>query len=103
MGRLPDFLIIGAAKSGTSFLHEMLLKHPGVAFKHRPNMPKSQGKEIHYYDSRAYQRHGLQWYKAHFPFGSGMVTGEATPLYIFDPRVPARVYADMPEVNASRS
>ncbi|MCJ7499370.1 sulfotransferase, partial [bacterium] len=29
-GRLPDFIIVGAMKSGTSTLHHILAEHPGI-------------------------------------------------------------------------
>lgn len=98
MGRFPDFLIIGAAKSGTSFLHELLLGHPDVVFKRNPDVPPANDKEIHFFDARAYDRLGIDWYKGRFPFGEGVVTGEATPYYMFCPRVPERVHRVMPAV-----
>ena len=42
MSRLPDFLGIGAQKSGTTWLHHNLSQHPGVW------MPPV--KELHYFD-----------------------------------------------------
>ena len=38
----PDFLCIGAQKSGTTWLHKNLLEHPNISFPHL--------KELHYYD-----------------------------------------------------
>jgi hypothetical protein len=36
MGRLPDFLIIGAMKAGTTSLYRDLLTNPAVFFPGRP-------------------------------------------------------------------
>ncbi len=41
----PDFLIIGAQKAGTTWLHRNLRAHPGIW------MPKE--KELHYFDEKA--------------------------------------------------
>jgi hypothetical protein len=96
---LPDYLIIGAAKSATTSLYEYLAAHPAVCAPLR--------KEIWYFD-RHYDR-GSAWYRAHFPTrihrarierqtGYATLTGEATPSYLPSPDVPARVAALMPEV-----
>ena len=39
MGRLPDFLLLGAPKCGTSALHAALARHPGL-FLSEPKEPK---------------------------------------------------------------
>jgi hypothetical protein len=96
VGKLPDFLIIGAAKAGTSFLFELIAKHPDVRVKRTPGKDPMKDKEKHYFDTARYQRRGLQWYKDQFP-GSGL-TGEATPYYLYCPRVAARVAATLPAV-----
>lgn len=89
---LPDFIIIGAQKSGTSSLFHALTQHPQV----RPSIRK----EVHYFDDglevgqRNFER-GPWWYRAHFPLRSalrpGERTGEASPLYLFHPDAPARI------------
>jgi len=81
-GALPDFLIIGAMKCGTSTLFQMLTQHPGFV----PPI----AKEITYFNNPGVYRHGERWYRAHFPservlqrharfLGYRPVTGEATP------------------------
>jgi hypothetical protein len=83
---LPFFLIIGAAKAGTTSLHEHLCEHPRVA--------APRAKEIHYFDF-SYRR-GSGWYRAHFPrAAAGQISGEATPYYLFHPAVPERVAGDL--------
>lgn len=83
---LPDFLIIGFPKCGTTSLYEYLLQHPDI---HPPI-----GKEIDYFDRLYYK--GINWYKVRFPFKlhrffrknffhRQFLTGEATPRYIKHP------------------
>lgn len=95
----PDFIIIGAQKSGTGSLFHYLSQHPQI-------LP-SRVKEVHFFDSGlepdidAYER-GTLWYRAHFPLRgalrSGMITGEASPLYLFHPAAPSRIHANLPDV-----
>lgn len=69
---LPDFIIIGAQKSGTGSLFRYLDQHPDVAPALR--------KEVHFFD-RNYER-GTNWYRAHFPLRGRGVTGEGSPSYL---------------------
>lgn len=79
---LPDLLIIGAMKSGTTTLFQMLSEHPGF-------MPPST-KEIQFFNNPRNFDRGPAWYRAHFPsrrkmlrrseqLGYRAATGEATP------------------------
>ncbi len=92
---LPDFILIGAQKAGTTSLCSHLFAHPNVMHARR--------KEVHYFDSPEFAL-GLNWYRAHFPLAihrlsnSGCITGEATPYYLTHPQVPARVAAVVPKV-----
>ncbi|WP_164667665.1 sulfotransferase domain-containing protein [Virgibacillus doumboii] len=82
---LPDFIIIGAQKGGTTSLYEYLIQHPKIS--------GSIAKEVHYYDAN-YEK-GLNWYKAHFhPSITNTIKGEATPYYLFHPKVPYRIRED---------
>jgi Sulfotransferase family len=96
---LPDFLVVGAQRAGTTSLHEWLARHPAVRF---PRL----GKGVHYFDTAS--QHSPSWYRAHFPrraaiescraeFGPTAV-GEASPYYLFHPAVPGRVRALLPDV-----
>lgn len=92
-GRAPDFLIIGAQKGGTTSLYTYLCQHPRVVGASRI--------EVHFFDL-AYDK-GWWWYRSHFPVhvfrrGERIVTGEASPYYIFHPLVPERVRKDLPNV-----
>ncbi|HEX5003127.1 MAG TPA: sulfotransferase domain-containing protein [Bacteroidia bacterium] len=92
---LPDFIIFGAAKGGTTSLFNYLAAHPDV-------LPPIK-KEIHYFD-RNYRK-GDNWYRMHFPLkqqlnknGRLCITGEASPYYISHPLVPARIKKLVPDV-----
>ncbi|MGB3264534.1 MAG: sulfotransferase domain-containing protein [Microcoleus sp.] len=87
----PHFIIIGAQKGGTTSLYAYLSKHPQIAC--------ATEKEVHYFDLKFDQ--GPEWYRAQFPQpenGPHKVTGEASPYYIFHPRVPARIHDLCPQV-----
>ena len=96
---LPNFIIIGAQKSGTTSLFSYLKQHPQIR--------ASFTKEVHFFDGGkdpgidTYAK-GLNWYKAHFPLqvnmGREVITGEASPLYLFNPLAPARIANALPAV-----
>lgn len=93
---LPDFLVLGAMKAGTSSLFHHLARHPQVRGPYR--------KEVHYFGHGHRAGRSVGWYRAHFPRclprrgGPAWLTGEATPDYLYDPEVPARIRATLPEV-----
>ncbi|MCZ6597764.1 MAG: sulfotransferase domain-containing protein [Planctomycetota bacterium] len=94
---LPDFLVIGAKKCGTTALYAYLTQHPSIApaFK----------KEIYFFN--AFYGKGRYWYQGFFPTvferrrahsaGRAFLTGEATPDYLFNPHAPTRTFATVPE------
>ncbi len=88
---LPDFLVIGVMKGGTTSFFNYLARHPQICPPFR--------KEIKFFDIHYVQ--GLGWYRAHFPMRfkmkSGMLTGEATPYYIFHPSAPNRISKVLPK------
>jgi hypothetical protein len=94
--RLPDFLIVGSQKSGTTSLYSYICGHPNVV--------RALEKEIRYFGKR--RGYSPRWYRAHFPLrgrrppeaGPGPVLcGEATPGYLQDPQAPAQAAALLPE------
>jgi hypothetical protein len=85
---LPDAVIVGAQKCGTSSLHGYLVQHPGVIEPLR--------KEVHYFDVN-YHR-GEAWYRAHFGrIGEAGLNLESSPYYLFHPAVPRRLHALLPD------
>ena len=86
--RLPTFVVIGAMKSGTTSMARALRAHPEVFL--------AKVKEVRFF-TRHYDL-GTDWYRAHFAGADGAVAvGEATPSYLADPAVPARMADDIPE------
>jgi len=88
---LPDFIIIGVQKGGTSSLFDYLKQHP--------NIKTSVFKEVHYYDFQ--YKKGVKWYRSFFPFykkDKSILYGEASPYYFFHPLVPERIYKDNPNI-----
>lgn len=91
MPNKPDFLVIGASRSGTSSLHNTLLKHPDLS---GPNLPKAGNeKEVHFFDKK-YSK-GFDWY-------CGLFTGkkmnfESTPNYLYHPACPGRIKKHLPD------
>lgn len=84
---LPDFLIIGAMKSGTTSLFRYLTQHPGIA--------SPRVKEVHFFDIPKNYHRGEDWYRVHFPslkhmqrtsqkIGYPAQTGEATPAMLIN-------------------
>jgi hypothetical protein len=91
-GVLPDFLIIGAARCGTTSLYNYLGEHSHIRLAAR--------KEIGYFRTGSASG-SLDRYKAHFPLAIGerdWITGEAYPSYIFDPESPRKVFETLPHV-----
>jgi sulfotransferase family protein len=83
---LPDFLILGAQKAGTTALYAYLRWHPQVT---GPSF-----KEVSFFD-RHYAR-GERWYRAHLPIRRSGIVGEASPSYLFHPLAPERVARMLP-------
>jgi hypothetical protein len=89
-GALPDFIIIGAKKSGTTFLYHLLGQHPLVQ--------PAASKELHFFD--VHFDEGIEWYRRCFPppkqrGARQTVTGEATP-YMSNRHAPGRVAQVVP-------
>ena len=87
---LPNFIIIGAMKSGTSTLHFNLPLHPEIGM--------SKLKEPHYFNK--FYHKPLSFYANQFSC-SKKINGESTPAYSWNhifPEVPERIYKAVPDV-----
>lgn len=94
--RLPDFLVIGAMKCGTTSLHSYLAQHPHIDM--------AVVKEPHFFNTSDWfggkWELGLAWYRSLFPPGD-YVRGEASTGYTkqpLDPLVAQRIYTTLPWV-----
>lgn len=90
--RLPTFIVIGAAKCGTTSLATYLARHPEVFV--------TEPKEPGFFDDR--NRRDIDWYRGLFASGNDLPSrGEASTTYTRFPTfdgVPARMHAIVPEV-----
>ena len=101
---LPNFLIIGAAKSGTSSLYMFLMQHPEIymsptkephffSFDNESKMTQGPGDPIHEaitdFDAYQAQFDGVTNEKA---------IGEASTSYLYRPEAPGRIHAILPDV-----
>ncbi len=90
-GRLPDFIIVGTQKGGTTSLQHHLRKHPRIEMA--PNLKGHPGDEPHFFD-RHYDR-GVEWYRSLFR-DNGKLQGEKTPKYLSAHVCHARLHALVP-------
>ena len=85
--RLPDFVIIGATKSATTWLSHNLGEHPQIFLP---------SQELHYFSRHHVQ--GEAWYKAHFRGArEGQLIGEKSASYLPDPKTPHRLHRLLPQ------
>jgi len=85
MGKLPDFIIAGIEKSGTTSLFANLPKHSRIemtpnAFKYMMLGKMNNLKEPHFYNKNWPK--GVLWYKGLFN-DNGKIQGEAASNYLF--------------------
>lgn len=91
LGALPDFVVIGAPKCGTTFFYHLLTQHPHVE--------PSAFKELHFFDLLFEE--GTGWYRHCFlppqeKDGRQTITGEGTPSYLFHPHAAERMASVVP-------
>ncbi len=87
---LPNFLIAGAPKCATTWLHRTLEKHPQIYLNPQ--------HEVHYFDIHFH--HNLAWYSQQFFSGyeGQQAIGEATTSYIRAQGAPQRIAEALPDV-----
>jgi hypothetical protein len=93
---LPDFVILGAQRSGTTALFSYLRRHPAVS--------GPVWKEVNFFDLHWHR--GERWYRGHFASslarrrarrrGIELVVGEASPGYLAHPLAAERAAAIVP-------
>ncbi|CAA9387485.1 MAG: hypothetical protein AVDCRST_MAG93-9541 [uncultured Chloroflexia bacterium] len=106
--RLPDFIIIGAQKAGTTFAYSALTGRrssdpEGREYGH-PLIDPAARKELHFFDTPAFFNKGIDWYSQQFPEptepyndGRETITGEASPYYLFHPHAARRAAEVVPD------
>lgn len=85
---LPTFVIVGAQKSGTTTLHDLLGQLPDAWM--------SEPKELHFFDK--HHQRGLKWYEQQFhPGPEHRAWGESTPFYMYKDRAREAMVDALPE------
>ncbi len=98
----PNFLVVGAQRSGTTSLFYYLLAHDNVVGPIR-------NKGVHWYDTGFH--HSPAWYRSHFPrqakldeifdrTGLPVAVGEGSPYYLYHRQIPARIAGALPDTKA---
>jgi len=85
---LPNYLVIGATRCGTTWLGKNLMLHPEVF------MPTQ--KEVHFFN-RHYDK-GVDWYENIFRDATEKTIGEATPGYLYHEHIPELIKKHLPDV-----
>lgn len=88
-GRLPDFIVLGAAKAGTTSLARWLADNPDVFV--------ATDKELNFFSYDAVFARGVEWYARCFAAPTARVTGEASPSYLAAPQAPRRMAELVPD------
>jgi Sulfotransferase domain len=94
---LPDFLLVGGAKCGTTSLYDWICRHPQVA--------RASWKGIHFFDYNYHRR--TDWYCSHFAqvsererfereLGIPLLTGEGSASYLSHRWAPERAARVVP-------
>jgi len=85
---LPNFMCLGAAKSGTTTLYDILRQHSDIYI---PSF-----KEPHFFDIPENFANGLQWYKkTYFKKADKKIIADFTPSYFFDKNAPKRIFESL--------
>jgi hypothetical protein len=102
---MPNFLIIGAAKSGTTALHRYLKQHPEIFmsaqkelrfFPFEDRMPSFRGPG----DDKDMENvvRSIEDYRSHFAEGASYhARGESSPIYLYYPRAAGRIRHHIPD------
>lgn len=92
---LPNLVIIGAMKAGTSSLHYYLSLHPEISMSHI--------KELHFFTSDKMGGNwskGIEWYESNFKQFITKIRGESSTTYAWHPTfkdIPERMYTLVPD------
>lgn len=108
---LPNLVVIGAMKCGTTALHRLLDEHPQIAMSspkelnffigpadaprvEQPGLNPARAEQLRW--TRGNWHRSIEWYAQHFP--PAAVRGESSPGYTSPdhPEVPARMAAVLP-------
>lgn len=105
---LPDFLLIGTKRGGTTSLYRQLEMHPAYVplFPSAARLPMRENmKGVHFFDTNFHR--GRRWYRSHFQTvrsrdahhdrHGASFTGDASPYYLFHPLAAQRAATVVPD------
>lgn len=101
----PDFLVIGAARAGTTALHSYLRQHPALFLPSvkEPNFFAYEGRSLNcqgpgadFINNSVTSREAYRALFAAAP--EAAVCGEASPLYLYEPAAPGNIHRLVPGV-----
>ena len=90
----PDFVGVGAQRSGTTRWFDLIVAHPEIA------PPPATRKELHYFDrfhAGGFAANDAATYAEYFPRPEGLLTGEWTPNYMAGPFTPGMLATAAPD------
>ncbi|MGX1928072.1 sulfotransferase domain-containing protein [Flagellimonas sp. 2504JD4-2] len=80
-----NFLTVGAAKSGTTTLHDILVQHPNIY------LPDE--KDFHFFDSEDNYGKGMKWYQKKFTqLTNEKIVGEVSATYLYSQQAASRIF-----------
>ena len=102
---LPDFIIFGSGRAGTTSLYSYLIQHPHIIAAATDN--SARVADTHFFEYMTSNK--TEWYKSHFPTNfykshlkrkhkQNIITGEFTSTYIWHPLVPKRIFNLLPTI-----
>jgi hypothetical protein len=103
---MPNFLIVGAAKAGTTALHAYLRQHPQIFMTpdKETNFFAFEGEKLNFRGIgdeklKDFTITDLKTYQAEFAgVKDERAIGEACPLYLYSPKAVERIHAYLPNV-----
>src|SRR5690606_19149476 len=96
---LPNFLVIGAQKAGTTWLYDVLRRHPDIFLPETKELSyfcqlDSDGNELNHFS-----RLDLAWYEGFFSAqDTETAIGEISPMYLCDEMAPRRIASTFPSI-----
>ena len=104
---MPNFLIIGAVKAGTTSLHDWLSQHPQIYMSSikELNFFAFEGDNLEVFKGKFNKEYlagfetTLQGYRKHFQGVTNEIAiGESSPTYLYHPKAPERIQHYIPDV-----
>ena len=94
---LPNFLVIGGEKCGTSWLYDVLLRHSDIYLPDTKELGFFNRRESNLNVTDYYVRLKLPWYQDFYVAYAGeTAVGDVSPMYLCDEMAPERIATTLP-------